>query len=98
EEIYGYALISEPTVSGKFSEEDETYTFTYELSCDKTELEKEITKLQGEIKRGVGMLSNPNFTQRAPEAKVNAEKEKLEGYKTKLIMNEQRLIEMKKKL
>ncbi|MEG0360256.1 MAG: valine--tRNA ligase [Longicatena sp.] len=61
-------------------------------------LEKEITKLQGEIKRGVGMLSNPNFTQRAPEAKVNAEKEKLEGYKTKLIMNEQRLIEMKNKL
>ena len=30
------------------------------------------------------MLSNPNFVNRAPEAKVNAEKAKLENYKLQL--------------
>ncbi|MCR5631937.1 MAG: valine--tRNA ligase [Eubacterium sp.] len=44
-------------------------------------LGKEKTRLEGEIKRGEGMLSNPNFVNKAPEAKVNAEKEKLAKYK-----------------
>ena len=44
-------------------------------------LNKEKTRLEGEIKRGEGMLSNPNFVEKAPEAKVNAEKEKLAKYK-----------------
>ncbi|WP_195989578.1 family 20 glycosylhydrolase [Clostridium sp. D53t1_180928_C8] len=42
EEIYGYRLISQEIVSGSFDKEDKTYTFTYELYCDKTELEKEV--------------------------------------------------------
>jgi valyl-tRNA synthetase len=44
-------------------------------------LNKEKERLEGEIKRGEGMLSNPNFVNKAPEAKVNAEKEKLAKYK-----------------
>ena len=55
-----------------------------ELVDIKKELErlgKEKTRLEGEIKRGEGMLSNPNFVNKAPEAKVNAEKEKLAKYK-----------------
>ena len=44
-------------------------------------LGKEKTRLEGEIKRGEGMLANPNFVEKAPEAKVNAEKEKLAKYK-----------------
>ena len=44
-------------------------------------LGKEKARLEGEIKRGEGMLSNPNFVNKAPEAKVNAEKEKLAKYK-----------------
>jgi valyl-tRNA synthetase len=44
-------------------------------------LNKEKARLEGEIKRGEGMLSNPNFVEKAPEAKVNAEKEKLAKYK-----------------
>lgn len=47
-------------------------------------LEKEEQRLQGEIKRSEGMLSNENFTSKAPESKVNAEKDKLENYKTQL--------------
>lgn len=47
-------------------------------------LSKEEERLNGEIKRSEGMLSNENFTSKAPEAKVNAEKDKLEAYKTQL--------------
>ncbi|MEG0528625.1 MAG: class I tRNA ligase family protein, partial [Longicatena sp.] len=60
-------------------------------------LTKELSKLQGEIKRGEGMLANPNFTNKAPEAKVNAEKEKLEGYKSQYTIVEKQLEDMKKK-
>ena len=40
-------------------------------------LEKEAGRLEGEIKRAKGMLSNERFVSKAPEAKVEAEKEKL---------------------
>ncbi len=42
--------------------------------------EKEEQRLLGEIRRAQGMLSNENFLKKAPEAKVSAEKEKLEKY------------------
>lgn len=60
-------------------------------------LSKELKRLTGEIKRGEGMLSNPNFVNKAPEAKINAEKEKLEGYKSQYAIVEKQLEEMKKK-
>lgn len=63
-----------------------------------TKLEKELKRLQGEIKRGEGMLSNPNFTKKAPAAKVNAEKEKLEGYKSQFTIVEKQLEDMKKRV
>lgn len=44
-------------------------------------LTKEKERLTKEIARGEGMLGNPNFINKAPEAKVNAEKEKLQKYK-----------------
>ncbi|MCD7867412.1 MAG: valine--tRNA ligase [Clostridiales bacterium] len=43
-------------------------------------LEKEQERLQKEIARCQGMLRNPNFVQKAPEAKVSAEREKLAKY------------------
>lgn len=43
-------------------------------------LSKEVKRLEGEIKRSKGMLSNPGFVNKAPEAKIQAEKEKLENY------------------
>lgn len=60
-------------------------------------LSKELKRLNGEIKRGEGMLSNPNFVNKAPEAKVNAEKEKLEGYRSQYAIVEKQLEEMKQK-
>ncbi len=43
-------------------------------------LTKEKNRLAGEIKRCEGMLSNERFISKAPEAKINEEKEKLEKY------------------
>lgn len=58
--------------------------------------EKEIERLKKEIARGEGMLANPNFMNKAPEAKVNAEREKLEGYRQQLTLNVNRLADLKK--
>ncbi|MDO4478893.1 MAG: valine--tRNA ligase [Lachnospiraceae bacterium] len=44
-------------------------------------LEAESKKMDGEIKRCEGMLNNPNFVNKAPEAKVAAERDKLAKYK-----------------
>ena len=43
-------------------------------------LEKEQVRLTKEIARCEGMLNNPNFVNKAPAAKVEAEKEKLHKY------------------
>ncbi|WP_337524155.1 hypothetical protein, partial [Catenibacterium sp.] len=47
-----------------------------------------------EIKRGEGMLSNPNFTSKAPAAKVEAEKAKLEDYRSKYAAAKEKLAKM----
>ena len=47
-------------------------------------LEGEKIKLEAEVQRGEKMLSNPGFVNKAPEAKVNEEKAKLENYKQML--------------
>ena len=43
-------------------------------------INKELETLENEIKRASGMLANPNFVNKAPEAKVLAEKKKLSDY------------------
>ena len=58
-------------------------------------LEKEKEKLEAEVERGEKMLSNPGFVNKAPETKVNSEKEKLENYKKALETVEERLRTMK---
>ena len=51
-----------------------------DLEKEKERLLKEKKKLEGELARSNGMLKNEKFLSRAPEAKVNAEKEKLVKY------------------
>ncbi|MDE5778449.1 MAG: valine--tRNA ligase [Lachnospiraceae bacterium] len=58
-------------------------------------LEKESKRLDGEIKRCNGMLNNPNFVNKAPEAKINEEKEKLTKYTNMLAQVEERLGQLK---
>ena len=43
-------------------------------------LEKEKTRLEGELNRVKGMLSNERFVSKAPQAKIDEEKAKLEKY------------------
>ena len=58
-------------------------------------LEKEKTKLEAEVLRGEKMLSNPGFVNKAPEAKINEEKTKLENYKQMLETVVERLNNLK---
>ena len=58
-------------------------------------LTKEQNKLQGEIKRATGMLNNPKFVEKAPEAKIAEEKAKLEKYTQMLAQVEERLGQLK---
>ena len=44
-------------------------------------LTKEKLRLENEIKRGENMLNNASFLAKAPQAKVDSEKEKLESYR-----------------
>ena len=59
-------------------------------------LEKEAGRLEGEIKRAKGMLSNERFVSKAPAAKVEAEKEKLEKYTAMAAQIAERLSQLKK--
>ncbi|HIS47342.1 MAG TPA: valine--tRNA ligase [Candidatus Scybalocola faecigallinarum] len=54
-------------------------------------LKKEEDRLDKEIKRCNGMLSNPNFVSKAPEAKIAAEREKLEKYTNMMEQVKERL-------
>ena len=58
-------------------------------------LENEITKLESEVARCNKMLSNPGFVNKAPEAKVNEEKEKLAKYEEMLNASKERLTKLK---
>jgi valyl-tRNA synthetase len=61
----------------------------YELSVEedvdksvlKAKLEKDKASLEFEVARSEKMLANPGFVAKAPEAKINAEKEKLDANK-----------------
>ena len=59
-------------------------------------LEKEEKKLQGELARVNGMLSNEKFLSKAPESKIAEEKEKLEKYTQMMAQVKERLGALKK--
>lgn len=66
-----------------------------DIEEERKRLEGEKTKLEAEVLRGEKMLSNPGFVNKAPEAKVNEEKAKLENYKQMLANVEERLNSLK---
>ena len=55
-----------------------------DLEEERKRLEEEKTRLEQEVARCEKMLSNPGFINKAPEAKINEEKEKLAKYKQML--------------
>ena len=63
---------------------------------EKERLAKEEEKLTKEIARAKGMLSNEKFLSKAPEKKVQEEKEKLEKYTQMLAQVQERMAGLKK--
>jgi len=57
-------------------------------------LSKEKERLTKEIARVTGMLSNPNFVSKAPEAKINEEKDKQAKYAKMMEQVEERLAQL----
>jgi valyl-tRNA synthetase len=61
------------------------------LEAERARLAKEIEEARREVEKSEKTLSNTNFTQRAPEAVVNKEREKLSAAQERLAKLEQRL-------
>lgn len=66
-----------------------------DMEEEKNRLQNEITKLEAEVQRCEKILSNPGFVNKAPEAKINEEKEKLNKYKEMLNSTQERLSKLK---
>ena len=67
-----------------------------DVEKEKERLAKEQKRLEGEIKRCAGMLNNPKFVDKAPQAKVDEEKAKLEKYEGMLATVNERLAQLVK--
>ena len=71
------------TVSREFTSFGKVSYIMNEIVDKKAELEKitkELARLESEIARSNGMLSNEKFISKAPQAKVDEEKAKLQNY------------------
>ena len=85
-------------LSGKIkTKTDEKEIRLLELSPDyfTFRLLKEQARLEKELARSKGMLSNEKFLSKAPEAKVQEEKDKLAGYEHMMAQVKERLAQMK---
>ena len=65
-----------------------------DLEAEKQRLEGEKIKLESEVARAKKMLSNSGFVNKAPESKINEEKEKLAKYEEMLKNTVERLASM----
>ena len=86
-------------LSGKIkTKTDEKEIRILELSPDyfTFRLLKEQARLEKELARSKGMLSNEKFLSKAPEAKVQEEKDKLAGYEQMMAQVKERLAQMSK--
>ena len=83
-QIVGYILSGDPT-----------YITSY-IKEEIKRLEVEISKLESEVARCNKMLSNPGFINKAPESKINEEKEKLAKYEEMLNASKERLEKIRK--
>ena len=67
-----------------------------DISAEIERLKKEAARLEGEIKRADGMLKNEKFVSKAPAAKIQEEKDKLEKYTNMLAQVNNRLQQLAK--
>ena len=94
---------TEPILIGDATEKDNIYSMRTDVSAyipfaelvdiaqEVERLQKEEKRLQGELARVNGMLNNEKFLSKAPEAKIQEEKEKLAKYTQMMEQVKQRL-------
>ena len=66
-----------------------------DVAAETERLEKEVKRLQGELARSEKMLSNERFLAKAPQAKIDEEKEKQKNYQAQMEGVEKELAQMK---
>jgi valyl-tRNA synthetase len=76
-DLSGEVLVR-PILGGTLSIEREQLV---DKAAEKERLNKEKIRLEGEIRRGEGMLGNERFVSQAPKAKLDEEIRKLEEYR-----------------
>ena len=93
----GKSGIDENVVSAVISQAVIYMPFSDLVDIDKEieRLLKEHKRLEGEIARSNGMLNNEKFVSKAPEAKINEEKEKLAKYTEMMKQVEEQLVRLK---
>ena len=94
-ELSGDDLVIRPLKQGKLVV-DASQIVDYQAEFNKLNKEKE--RLANEISRGEKMLSNENFVKKAPQQKIEQEKEKLENYKKQYDIISCQLVEVEKKV
>ena len=65
-----------------------------DIEKEKQRIKDEITNVEKEIARADGMLKNEKFISKAPEAKINEEKEKLKKYEEMLVELKNTLVKL----
>ncbi|MBT7445284.1 MAG: valine--tRNA ligase [Methylococcales bacterium] len=55
-----------------------------DVEAEKARLEKSMAKVQKDLEKSEKKISNPKFVDKAPEAVVNQEKERIDGFKTSI--------------
>ena len=71
------------------------FTDLVDLSAEIERLEKEKARLEGELKRSRNMLSNEKFISKAPQVKIDEEKEKQHKYEQTYAQVEERLAQLR---
>ena len=84
------AVISGATLYMPFAE-------LVDIAKERDRLVKEKERLEKELARASGMLSNERFVAKAPESKINEEKEKQEKYRQMMAQVEVRLAQLERK-
>ena len=79
---------------GNIIRSGELFAELVDIEKEKERLEKEVTRLEKELARVNGMLSNPNFVSKAPEKKINEEKEKKAKYQQMMEQVKEQLLRL----
>jgi len=92
--IKALGRISEATVAERLPEADAPVAIAagcrlmlkieIDIGAERERLDKEITRLQGEVQRAMAKLSNASFVERAPKPVVAQEKARLSGFQETL--------------